>query len=359
MARLRAGAEPVQRRGPHPLSLFLALATRHCAGDPARLARVLQGLRRYQEAPLLPVKPPAPTLHRRGSVRLRDVGGLEHGPLVVLVPSLINAPVVLDLAPGRSLVEHLVGQGFRVRMVDWGEPGKGEQRLGLAGLVALRLVPLLKALGEPFSLLGYCLGGTLSLAAATRLPDLTQRLALVATPWHFDGFAPEARANAESLWGAVKPVGQQLGAVPVSLLNPLFWSLDEEAVVRKFEELAGREADDPAVQWFASVEDWANSGAPLSLPAARDLFIHGFASDRIGKGRWKVMGARVSPAQIGCPVLDIGATRDRIVPMEARIRIERADVTRSSVDSGHVGMVVGSSARKGLWEPLSNWLRSS
>jgi polyhydroxyalkanoate synthase subunit PhaC len=274
----------------------------------------------------------------------------------VLVPSLINAPDVLDLAPGRSLVEYLTGQGFRVLMLDWGTMGKAERRLGLAGLVSARLVPLLRKLGEPLSLVGYCLGGTLALAAAHQLSSTVERLALIAAPWHFDGFAPEARRTAQAVWGATQPVAHALGALPISLLNPLFWSLDEDAVLRKFEALAAREPGDPAVGWFAAVEDWANSGAPLSVAAARDLFEYGFARDRIGRGRWRVGGEAVRPESVGCPIFDIGATQDRIVPPAARIRLQRADIVRADVAAGHVGMVVGGGARKALWEPLSNCL---
>ncbi|NKB15862.1 MAG: hypothetical protein HC774_01395 [Sphingomonadales bacterium] len=42
------------------------------------------------------------------------------GPLVVLIPSLINPHWVLDLDSDRSLQAHLAAQGFRAILVDWG-----------------------------------------------------------------------------------------------------------------------------------------------------------------------------------------------------------------------------------------------
>jgi polyhydroxyalkanoate synthase len=341
-------------RGPHPLPLFLSLASRRLADAPERLAAVLQGLKRYQEAPVAAPMPPLRTIARRGQVRLLEVGGAKTGPALVVVPSLINAPAVLDLAPGRSLVRHLADSGHHTLLVDWGPMASAERRLGLAGLVSMRLMPLLAGLGTPVQLIGYCLGGTLAIAAAQLLGSRLDRLALIATPFHFDGFAPDARRHALETWRAIRPVGQALGAVPVTLLNPLFWSLDEEAVLAKFEALGRRPPDDPAVGWFAAVEDWANGGAPLTLPAARDLFLKGFGADRIGQGQWKVAGQRIAPERIAAPVLDFGATRDRIVPPGARLR--RQDIDRRDIPSGHVGMVVGGTARETLWEPLSNWL---
>jgi polyhydroxyalkanoate synthase len=341
-------------RGPHPLPLFLGLASRRLGAEPERLAAVLEGLRRYQEASAAAPMPEMAPAAKRGGVRLLLVGGPVDGPLLVVVPSLINAPAVLDLAPGRSLVRHLAGSGHRVLLVDWGPMGASERRLGLAGLVSTRLMPLLRQLHKPVALLGYCLGGTLSLAAGQLLGERLRRLALVAAPWHFDGFGPEARRNALETWRSIRPLGNGLGAVPVSLLNPLFWSLDEDAVLAKFEALGRRPADDPHVTWFAAVEDWANSGAPLTLPAARDLFLKGFGTDLVGRGEWRVAGSRIRPEAVAAPILDFGATRDRIVPPAARIRLPSAE--RRDVHAGHVGMVVGGNARETLWEPLSNWL---
>jgi polyhydroxyalkanoate synthase len=352
---VRSARQAVPRgRGPHPLPLFLSLASRRLGAEPERLAAVLEGLRRYQQAPAPQPMPPMAELARQGGVRLLEVGGQAGPPSLVVVPSLINAPAVLDLAPGRSLVRYLAEQGHRVLLADWGPMQMSERRLGLAGLVSIRLIPLLKRLPGPVRLLGYCLGGTLALAAGQLLGPRLDRIALVAAPWHFDGFGPEARLRALETWSAIRPIGRGLGAVPISLLNPLFWSLDEEAVLTKFEALARRPADDPHLSWFAAVEDWANSGAPLTLPAARDLFIAGFGTDRIGRGLWSAGTERIRPDRLTAPILDFGATRDRIVPPEARIRVPHAD--RRDVAAGHVGMVVGRGAQESLWEPLSNWL---
>lgn len=342
-------------RGPHPLSLFLAMAMRVIGDDRPRMARFLEGLNRYQQAELPPPMPPMQPLLRIGGVSLNRVDPATAGaPRLLMVPSLINAPRVLDLAPGRSLLRHLAADGHDVLLLDWGPCGPAERRLGMGGLVSARLLPLLRRLdAAPLRIAGYCLGGTLALAAAQHLGQRCAALALIASPFHFDGFAPVARQRAAALYAELQPLAARLGALPVSLLNPLFWSLGEQAVIAKFERLAT--ADDEQVRWFAAVEDWANSGAPLSPASARDLFLHGYAQDRIGRGRWRVGGAAIHPDHLQCPMLDAGATADRIVPPAARLRTPTARLT---LDGGHVGMVVGSAARRQLWEPLSNWLKA-
>src|SRR5712675_3362125 len=48
---------------------------------------------------------------------------------ILLIYALINRPYVMDLMPGNSLVEYLVGRGFDVYMLDWGTPGDEDKHL--------------------------------------------------------------------------------------------------------------------------------------------------------------------------------------------------------------------------------------
>ena len=52
----------------------------------------------------------------------------KHPVPVLLVYALILRPYILDLLPGNSLVEHLLGEGFDVYLLDWGRPD-GETRV--------------------------------------------------------------------------------------------------------------------------------------------------------------------------------------------------------------------------------------
>ena len=48
---------------------------------------------------------------------------------ILMVYALINRPYVLDLVPGNSLIEFLVGEGFDVYLLDWGIPGDEDKDL--------------------------------------------------------------------------------------------------------------------------------------------------------------------------------------------------------------------------------------
>lgn len=325
----------------------MALFAEACGDDRARLARALAGVRAYQAHPYRRSVAAAPPVATAGSVTLRNYGGA--GPAVVVVPSLINPPTVLDLAPGNSLLRWLAANGVRPLLVDWGAPGAAELELDLGGMVSERLVPLLRGLDEPVALAGYCMGGTMALAAAALVP--VTRLALLATPWRFDGYEADQRAAIGDYAKAVLPLSQELGALPMDLLQPAFWRLAPEATVAKFERF---EALDPFAQAaFVALEDWASDGPPLALPVVRELFGDLFRDNLSGGGAWQVGGSAVRLEALGVPILDVVATRDRLVPAASALGLGE----RLEVDGGHVGMVVGSRGRQRLWEPLARFLR--
>ena len=56
-------------------------------------------------------------------------GGPAHRTPVLMVPSMINRHYVLDLRPGASLVEYLVGEGHDVYMIRWGTPTAEDRHL--------------------------------------------------------------------------------------------------------------------------------------------------------------------------------------------------------------------------------------
>jgi len=314
------------------------------------LGRALAGLRRYQMAERPPPMPPAPIVARAGRASLRDYGGGGTGPAVVFIPSLINPSSVLDLGPDRSLLRWLAGQGVRVLLVDWGTPTPDDAGQDLAAHVESMLLPLLDSLDRPPALVGYCLGGTMAIAAAALRP--VPALALIATPWVFSGYPATARDALAGLWREAAPIAKQLGLLPIETLQAAFWQLDPARIATRFAAFATQ----TDIADFLLLEDWANDGPPIALAAARDLFDACYRDDRPGTGRWAVAGQRIDPAMIACPILDILSTSDRIVPAATALSGIVPHAISHRIALGHVGMVVGTRARDALWLPLRDWL---
>ena len=340
---------------PRPLPLFMELLRSETAAFPERMEAALAGVRAYQRAERVPRRDDRPVAAEAGRARLLDYGGAgaEGLPAAVFVPSLINPPWVLDLAEENSLLRWLAGQGVRPYLVDWGEPDEGEAELTVAGHVETMLLPLLEALGEPAHLVGYCLGGTMATGAAMASDALS--LATIASPWRFDSFPDEAREGLSELWEVARPTAEQLGTLPMEVLQTAFWKLDPARTVSKFEKFGRLDPGSANARAFVALEDWTNDGAPLTYGAARELIEGMFLGNVTGEGRWQVADNIADPAALPCPALDIVSSTDRIVPEASAARAGEV----MTLAQGHVGMVVGGRGRKALWEPLAEWLKRS
>ena len=336
------------QHGPRPLPLFLEMLREKTAASADRRAAALAGLRAYQEAPrdrprALPDAGPA-----QGRARLRDYGGA--GRDVVFVPSLINPPFILDLAPQKSLLRWCSEQGLRPWLLDWGAPGPTDRDEDIDAHIERILVPLIAQFAAPPLLVGYCLGGTMALGAAAIAP--VAGVAAIAAPWRFSGFGAGRAAIAE-LWTAARPACEAMGLVPMEVLQSGFWRLDPERTIAKFEAFGRLAPGSDAARDFIALEDWANSGAPLTFAAGRQLFEDLVGQDLPGNGRWSIGGTLVDPHTLPCPTVEFVSLTDRIVPAASAANLP----DRRDLSAGHVGMVVGGRAREQLWEPLADWLR--
>lgn len=329
---------------PRPLPLFLELVRLTAQRQPELARRALDGLSAYAAAQRSTPAAPRPEVARSGPARLRDHGG--NGPPAVLIPSLINPPHILDLDPEVSLADAVAGMGRRALLLDWGE-ARDRTDFSVSAHIGELLLPVLRALGEPAALIGYCLGGTMAVGAANLIP--TDRVVTLAAPWRFSAYPPEGRASLQSMWRDSQDAAQSLGALPMEVLQAAFWSLDPERTVAKFAKFAGLDPAGDEARRFVQLEDWANQGEPLPCRAAAELITDLFGNDLSGKGEWQVAGQPVADS-LAVPALHLTAARDRIAPAATAPSGDTVEIP-----SGHVGMIVGS-ARLQLHERLHAFL---
>jgi polyhydroxyalkanoate synthase subunit PhaC len=118
----------------------------------------------------------------------RPVVRATHRIPVVLVPPLAATSLNFDLLPNRSLVKFLLSYGFRVYLVDWGDPQADHHHLGLAHYTTRMLPEALAKVREDsgeqdLSLFGYCMGGLFCLIYAGWSQDAQIRnIVTVASP---------------------------------------------------------------------------------------------------------------------------------------------------------------------------------
>ena len=264
----------------------------------------------------------------------------------MLVPSLINPPRILDLDEEVSLTAAIAGMGHRVLLVDWG-PAKARADLDVGRHVEELLLPLLRSMDGPPTLIGYCLGGTMATAAANLIE--VAGVVTLASPWNFAAYPESSKQALTDMWRHAEPHARQLQALPMEVLQAAFWSLDPERTVRKFAEFGRLDPASADARRFIELEEWANEGEPLPYPAAKELVEEMFGQDRPGASRWTVGGKTMTDA-LSPAALHLTAERDHIAPPQTA-----ASGRVIAIPSGHVGMIVGS-ARRRLHDELKTFL---
>ncbi len=203
-------------------------------------ADLISGIAAYRRHPYARALREPNTVWAEGETRLLDYRGPDRGSggvPALFVPSLVNRAYVLDLAPGHSMLRWLAEQGVRPLLLDWGWPTEIERRFTLTDYVAGRLERAMAAAvgiaGGSTALVGYCMGGTLAVAAGARRPELLRGLGLLAAPWDFHA---GGREQAETLARALPLFEPALAfnqTLPIDLLQVLFSLLDPWGVADK------------------------------------------------------------------------------------------------------------------------------
>jgi polyhydroxyalkanoate synthase len=251
-----------------------------------------------------------------------------------------------------SLMGWLADNGVASALIDWGPTAPPDRADTLDTLAIERMLPLLGQLPGPVHLVGYCLGGLVAMAAACHAD--VRSLTLIATPWHFSGYEPQRRAELARMWAHHRPACQQMGLVPMEVMQHGFWTLSPEKLVEKYLKFGALSPDSDSARRFVAVEDWANGGEPLPFALGEQLFEQLYGADITGTGGWSVGGIDICARNVRGPIMEFASASDAIVPLACSPDLPGRQV----LASGHVGMVVGSSAPKRLWPMLQRWILS-
>jgi len=107
---------------------------------------------------LIQYQPTTPTVHRF--------------PLL-MVPPMINKYYITDIAPGRSMLEYFVAQGYQVFAISWRNPGKDARNwdLNTYGEAVVNSVGVLRQITKApkVNIIGLCAGGILSSMVSAHL----------------------------------------------------------------------------------------------------------------------------------------------------------------------------------------------
>jgi polyhydroxyalkanoate synthase subunit PhaC len=290
----------------------------------------------------------------------------KHKIPLLLVYALINKPYVLDLTKGGSLVEYLVNRGFDVYLLDWGEPGYEDRNMKLDDYImdyiprAVRKV-LRKSNVDEVSVLGYCMGGTITSIFAALHPELPIRnLIFMTSPFDFEETGSYGAMLDERYFNIDKVV-DTLGVIPPEMIdfgnkmiNPMatnygpFISLYERADNEKF------------IKSFKLLQKWLNDGIRFPGEAYRQWIRDFYQNNKLIKGEMVIRGKKVNLENIKANVLNLAGKNDLIAQphqVEALMNaISSKDKQYKCLPVGHTSITFGSQAVKITYPTIADWL---
>jgi polyhydroxyalkanoate synthase len=286
-------------------------------------------------------------------------------PPLLICYAMVNRPYILDLQPDRSLIRELLFLGLDVYLIDWGYPDGADRFLPLHEYLSGYLhrcvsFVLHENSVDTLNLLGVCQGATFSLCYTALEPQRVANLVTMVAPVDFK--TPE---NLVSKWLQHIDIDllTQSGNVPGELLNLAFLGLMPfKLTQQKYVNLLQIQADRGQLENFIRMEKWIFDSPDQPATAFREFAQWFFKENRLLRDELMLDGRPVLLKQIACPVLNIYAKKDHLVPPSASLplgaRVGSTVYDDLAVDVGHIGMYVSSKAQSTVPRAIVDWLRA-
>ncbi|MEH7178391.1 class III poly(R)-hydroxyalkanoic acid synthase subunit PhaC [Neobacillus vireti] len=290
----------------------------------------------------------------------------KHKVPLLMIYALINKPYVLDLTKGGSLIEYLVNQGFDVYLLDWGTPGYEDRHMKLDDFImdyiprAVKKV-MKKSNVDEVSLLGYCMGGTMTSIFAALHPELPIRnLVFMTSPFDFENTGQYGEMLNEKFFNIDKVV-DTLGVVPPEVIdvgNKLIKPMAN--FYGPYVSLVDRADNEKFVKSFKLLQKWLNDGIPFPGEAYRQWIRDFYQKNKLIKGELVVRGNKVDLKNIKANVLNLAGQHDLIAQphmVEALMdSISSQDKQYQNLPVGHTSITFGSKANKITYPTIGDWL---
>ncbi|MBF0410823.1 MAG: alpha/beta fold hydrolase [Candidatus Riflebacteria bacterium] len=293
---------------------------------------------------------------------------------LLLVPSMINRPYVMDLMKDSSLAGYLRGSGVPTYLLDWGTPERRHNHLSFDFYVddVIKLAcdavvkdacceratdSLCKGTGcNKISLLGYCMGGTMSLLHTALYPERIEKLTLLAAPTNFVDDSTLSRWARKEIFD-VDFLVDTVGAVDPSMLQSSFLMVKPLSQLLKWKSLYDSSLNTKAVESYINLEKWVTDNISVPKEAYRKYVKMCYHENSIVKNKVTLKGKKLDLRSLKVPILNIMAKKDHIVEVNSsRIirEIVSSPVTEVFIDAGHIGVAMGRKARE-MFDAVSKY----
>jgi len=290
----------------------------------------------------------------------------KHRPALLITFALVNRPYILDLMPHKSVVRHFLRAGFDVYLIDWGVPTPNDRHLTLDHYVNRYMLNVVNYIRETtgddqISLMGYCMGGTMSAMFTSLHQELIRTFILMAAPIDWSNKESLLQVWSDEKYFDVDKIVDTFGNAPPQWLQSNFALL--KPVTNLMEKYLGfyeKMTDEKFVEEFFAMETWANDNIPVAGETFRQFMRDLYQKNLLVQGKLRLGTKRIDLKNITCPILNLTATNDHLVPcgqsQPFNDLVGSSDRKSINFAAGHIGLAVGSKAQRDLWPKVAEWL---
>lgn len=353
---------------PPALSATLATAARNAWA----ISPLGDGVEQYDGLPAT-VLNDAP--HRRLTRFDRTTPASARRP-VLLVPPLAVSARCFDLRPGQSLAAHLLASGRATYLLDYGQITFADRAMGFETWMDDILPSAIHAVladhaehgdVDGVDLVGWSLGGTISLLTAAAHPDLPiSSLTAFGTPIDYSKVGSvRPLIAADRLLGsrAVTAPTAALGGVPRHLVRASYRAMAPKRELTKALHLARNILDTETLARTSAIDDFIADMPGYPGRAYHQLHTRLMARNELTSGTVRLGRDReVRLGDISTRVLFIGSATDNIADGPAvQAGADAVPGARYAAADGlsHLGLVAGPRAAQLSWPHLDDFLGAS
>ena len=298
--------------------------------------------------------------------RLRDYGGEDQSPSLLIIAAPIKKPYIWDLTPSTSPIRFCLRQGLHVQLLEWASSHVGNYGIDEYVLAISEAVATITAIAEgakPY-MMGHSLGGTLAAIYGAFQPETIRGLVLLGAPLCFE---PSKSQFRDALISLIPQEISEDGPFPGSLLshasalaspNTFIWSRLIDATLSVVDPIA--------MEIHARVERWALDEVPLPGRLVHQIIDWLYRENRFCREKLKIHEKFVGPHWLSTPTLIVINTADQIASLKSLIPFIEKMTTKTQIiqypgEVGvclqHLGILVGRQAQATIWPDILPWIK--
>lgn len=329
---------------------------------------LLGGVADLRRMPRDPVAehPSGAVLYRYRPVRgAPDVGGAP----VLLVPPLGAPDFAYDLRRGCSLVEHLLGGGRVVYLVDYGKSTFADRRRGMEDWVDDVVPWAARGCDGRVHLVAWSLGGVFALLAVAAAAQAGHRLPVdtvtaIGSPIDISAVPLVAplRPLAVATGGrGLSLLYQAIGAIPGPLVSIAFQLTAVDRLVTKPLTVLSRIDDRDVLAQIEAVDHLMANMRGYPGRVFGQIYHLMLRNNDLADGSLALRGRDIALSAVDVPVLVVAGRDDVIAPLAAVERVTALltgapEVRFTTAPGGHLGVLTGRRARDTTWLALDAFL---